>query len=107
VFGKNRAGQRALIWVVLQRPLRNIFISGPETIYQRIFRLPPGSWMRIRFDLKQADAAQPEPYWQPDPWLLPGPFGTLEDATHELDRRLREVVQEQMVSDVPLGAFLS
>ncbi|MDX5297995.1 MAG: asparagine synthase (glutamine-hydrolyzing), partial [Gammaproteobacteria bacterium] len=101
------AWQGALNSDVLPLLLRHNFISGPETIYQRIFRLPPGSWMRIRFDLKQADAAQPEPYWQPDPWLLPGPFGTLEEATHELDRRLREVVQEQMVSDVPLGAFLS
>jgi len=48
---------------------------------------------------------QPEPYWQFD--FVPEQQKSEEDWLAELDQVLRESVQAHLVSDVPLGAFLS
>lgn len=89
--------------------LRYSHIPAPYTIYQRLFKLPPGTFLRIPF---AADALpEPQPYWR---YLdvvragLAAPYaGSDTDAIEELDERLRRAVRLRMIADVPLGAFLS
>lgn len=88
--------------------LRHSSVPAPYSIFQGIHKLPPGTWLTIN---ERDKDAQPVHYWSmrkvADQGLL-NPFGGNEDeAIAELDQLLRHSVAEEMVADVPLGAFLS
>lgn len=89
--------------------LRHNYIPGPYSIYDGIKKLPAGTWLEIRDPLQLLP--QPMPYWSFKEVAETGEYNLLnlgdEEATLQLDSRLRDVVRSQMVSDVPLGAFLS
>ena len=76
------------------------YVPGPDTIYQGVYELPPahiGVWSKGDFRLRR--------YWEirPDPH-----FGKpLEFFADGLRHHLREAVRLHLVSEVPLGAFLS
>ncbi len=90
--------------------LRHNYIPAPHSIYKGIYKLPPATSVCIDLSSEQVGHL-------PDPihyWSLPRCFEpaenasiTSEEATNQLDGLLREVISEQMISDVPLGAFLS
>jgi asparagine synthase (glutamine-hydrolysing) len=86
-------------------------VPAPMSIYEGIYKLPPGCVLSL--DANQLSArALPEPraYWSLANAVERGaePFrGTPEEAADLLELRLREAVAGQMVADVPLGAFLS
>jgi asparagine synthase (glutamine-hydrolysing) len=88
--------------------LRYDYVPGPTSIYARMRKLVPGTILTLR---TPGDAAEPVPYWSALDAAVRGqadPFrGTLEDATDALDGLLRQVVGEHLISDVPVGAFLS
>lgn len=83
-------------------------IPAPHSIYKGIHKLKPGTMATYR-------SGQTEPkvttYWSArDVWLdgEQRPFaGSMDDAVNELDLLLRDAVGMRMLSDVPLGAFLS
>ena len=90
--------------------LRHNCIGAPYSIFEEVRQLLPGH----RLTLTPGPASQevrPEPYWSAFDVAQKGladPFrGTLEDAVEELERVLTEAVRLRLVSDVPLGAFLS
>ncbi len=73
------------------------WIGGPDAAWEGMQRLPPASVL-----LFEAGELRIERYWQlPCDTLRPPARG--EEILEELDR----CVREQLVSDVPLGAFLS
>ena len=81
--------------------LRLGFVPHPETIYEGVFALPPGTTLRY------TPGGEPDiaPYWTPP---TPEPFpGSRDDALSELDARLRQSVELRLRSDVPVGLFLS
>jgi asparagine synthase (glutamine-hydrolysing) len=85
------------------------YVPAPHSIYQGISKLTPGTI--VSFGAEHPHAAVPVPYWD---WKtvvdrgIAEPFrGTDAEAVAQLDKLLRETIQEQMVADVPLGAFLS
>jgi asparagine synthase (glutamine-hydrolysing) len=86
------------------------YIPAPLTIYHGIKKLPPGHWLQIRYS-SDADNI-PQSFWQ----LGAGDGETLRTQLADADdqvlidiveQRLSEAIRLQMVSDVPLGAFLS
>ncbi|MEN9272009.1 MAG: asparagine synthase (glutamine-hydrolyzing), partial [Gloeomargarita sp. DG_1_5_bins_55] len=86
--------------------LRYGYIPGSHSIYQNIDKLPPGTWLKITHP---GENPQPQSYWsltevirQAPPWQL-----SAGDTVQLLENVLTETIQEQMVADVPLGAFLS
>ena len=88
--------------------VRHNLIPAPHTIYAGIFKLPPSSFIAI--DLAGFDSLRlPEPsrYWRLEDQFVEFHGRTVEAAADELEGLLTRVVGEQMVSDVPLGAFLS
>lgn len=89
--------------------LRYNCIPSPYSIYRDVFKLPPASVLTLTADDPQS--TQPVPYWSLEESVVKGkaePFrGTLDEAAAELDKLLRDAVRRRMVSDVPLGVFLS
>lgn len=85
------------------------YYPAPYSVYVGIYKLVPGTWMRIWVD----DFARKEThtYWSVKEKAVYGrehPFtGTRKEAADELERLLRASIRGQMISDVPLGAFLS
>jgi asparagine synthase (glutamine-hydrolysing) len=88
--------------------MRHNYIPGPYSIYQGIAKLEPGCLLTLSM-------AQPEPkvvrWWSAAAVAVAGcaaPFdGTPEQAVDALEVLLKSAVQQQMMADVPLGAFLS
>jgi asparagine synthase (glutamine-hydrolysing) len=82
--------------------LQHGFVSGPATIYAHARRLMPGEvlvWERGRIHCR--------PYWRlSDPAVTPAPadFDTAVDALEDV---LGLAVEQRLIADVPLGAFLS
>jgi asparagine synthase (glutamine-hydrolysing) len=78
------------------------YIPEPKTIYQGVHKLEPGHFLLLkRGDLRPAQQVR---YWDIDfsrPLLPP------EQLHEELIRRVKEAVDIRLVSEVPLGAFLS
>ncbi len=81
------------------------YIPSPHSIYRGIYKLPAGSaleYSRGRLEIKT--------YWQIDPPAEPmGRLGAAQVSTltDELYALLKDSVRMRLISDVPLGAFLS
>ena len=88
----------------LDEYLANGFIAAPRSIYRSIRKLPPGH--RLRLDA--SGAVRVDRYWEP---RFEPPSAWRSEPPAELARQLRAeletAVRLRMISDVPLGAFLS
>lgn len=93
---------------VLQIYFIHGYIPAPYSIYENIYKLDAGCMLEI-------DAPYTEPkistYWSAREAAKYGeehPFkGTRQEAADELERLLKASIRDQMVADVPVGAFLS
>ncbi len=93
---------------VLQLYFIHGYIPAPYSIYQNIYKLDAGCMLEL-------DAPYQEPkvqtYWSVRETAKYGqshPFqGSRQEAADELERLLKASIKEQMVADVPVGAFLS
>jgi asparagine synthase (glutamine-hydrolysing) len=88
------------------------YIPGPHCIYEQFLKLPPGCVLTIsESDVLSRRNSEPVPYWSAEEAAAYGvadPFpGTLSDARGQLGELLARSIQQQMLADVPLGAFLS
>jgi asparagine synthase (glutamine-hydrolysing) len=93
----------------LMRFIRHGYVPSPHAIYVGIQKLRPGAWLRVPI----AGDAKPEqtPYYSltavaEDGLAHPLDVG-IDEAADLLEETLRRAVREQMIADVPLGAFLS
>jgi asparagine synthase (glutamine-hydrolysing) len=76
------------------------YVPCPWTLVEGIEKLPPGYWLEWRDGQVSTDAYWALPYTRPEDY-------TLESAKEELDSLLKQSVREHMISDVPLGIWLS
>jgi asparagine synthase (glutamine-hydrolysing) len=84
----------------LARFLTFLWVPPPATLLEGIVQLAPGEAARVR------DGKVERWRW----WTLPpreGPRPSDDEAVETLDGLLRDAVRDRLVSDVPLGAFLS
>jgi asparagine synthase (glutamine-hydrolysing) len=91
--------RRTLDLDALNQYLTFEYIPSPASIFREIRKLEPGHWMAL-----QDGAVRFHRYWTYTPH--PEPF-TEKAAVERLRILLRDAVRLQLVSDVPLGAFLS
>lgn len=86
--------------------LRYGYIHAPATIYQRVHKVPPGAILTFRFDGTDAIV---ERYWDVAAIAHAGMSNPMADAdaAESLHELLSDSVARHMVSDVPVGAFLS
>jgi asparagine synthase (glutamine-hydrolysing) len=92
--------------------LRHNNVPAPFSIYKGISKLEPGHYLTVQFGAsKQSDLLQPVPYWTLNETVNAGVKnafkGSPREAVDELEGQLSRSVAAQMLSDVPLGAFLS
>ncbi len=78
------------------------YIPDPRTILKGVRQLSPGHTLRQRRGESQAE---PRRYW--DVRFVAGETGDAAAVEAELRERLRLSVQRRLISEVPLGAFLS
>ena len=80
------------------------YVAEPRTIFRQARKLEPAHTLSIRRG-QAAETAVPQPYWDVH-FTLDKPL-SVDDACTELTARLTESVRLRMISEVPLGAFLS
>lgn len=89
--------------------LRFNYIPTPATIYEGVCKLPAGC--AITFSAETRKSAEPIAYWSLRDVAdrgLASPFrGSYEEAVDALESLLGDAVRRRLLSDVPLGAFLS
>jgi asparagine synthase (glutamine-hydrolysing) len=78
------------------------YVPEPKTILRHALKLAPGYTLTLR---RGEAAPQPRQYW--DVPFKPVNYSSESEASEELVHRLREAVSSHMISEVPLGAFLS
>jgi asparagine synthase (glutamine-hydrolysing) len=88
--------------------LRHNYIPAPHSIFKEIQKLEPGCLLTVSLPKPQPVLVR---YWSlaavATKSASEGFAGPPEQAVDELDNLLRRVVRQQMIADVPLGAFLS
>lgn len=88
--------------VALGQYLSFVAVPPPRTLFAGVHKLAPASVLVIDRD----GPSEPFTYW--DPIANRATFdGSAQDWQDELMRRLRIAVDRRMMSDVPVGAFLS
>lgn len=98
---------------VLALLMRHSYVPAPYCIYQGLAKLMPGTWLMLSSEtIKNRDLPTPQPYWSA--WDAarngladPLAFSSDTEAIDNLEKVLARSVREQMLADVPLGAFLS
>lgn len=87
------------------------YIPAPYSIYENIYKLEAGNILKIKLPFNDLQQAEIEPYWSIKEVAQKGQNnlfrGSAAEAADELERLLKEAISEQMVADVPVGAFLS
>jgi len=78
------------------------YVAEPLTIFRGAKKLGAAETLTVR---RGEPIPEPQSYWDVR-FTLDNPIG-LEDAQAELTERLRESIRLRMISEVPLGAFLS
>ncbi len=79
------------------------YIPEPHTIYKNIFKFPAGHWGVVEGNMP----LRTEAYWRITDHLTSTSPIDGQQAIDGLERILDEAVQKRLISDVPLGAFLS
>ncbi len=92
--------------------LRHNYIPAPYSIYQGIAKLLPGHILQLNeSDLTSDRHPRSQPYWSLADVAVAGATqswqGDTGRAVDQLDELLQGAINQQMISDVPLGAFLS
>ena len=92
----------------LSLQLRHSYIPAPYSIYSGIAKLRPGCLLTVSLQQREAKELV---YWSALQVVQSGvaqPFsGTAGQAVDALEALLKSAIQQQMMADVPLGAFLS
>jgi len=93
--------ERCADWRAIHHFLSYKHVPAPYTAFEGIRSLPPASilvWSNHRIQ-------RLETYWRPG--FLPGPERPQEELVDELLALLRAAVRRRLISDVPIGFFLS
>lgn len=102
LLGPNLTLSRAALGLYFQYG----YVPAPLTIYEDVFKLPPG----CRLTWREGAAPRIDRYWDLGDCVRAGRADRLTDpaeAAAQLETLLLDAVKLQMEADVPLGSFLS
>ncbi len=83
------------------------YVPSPRTILRGVYKLAPGESWQLKADDAGQIRIERSRYWRPlspppEPWT-----SSTAETLAELDRRIDRAVERRLMSDVPLGVFLS
>jgi asparagine synthase (glutamine-hydrolysing) len=84
--------------------LTYMYIPAPKSLYKNISKLPPAH--QLEFDLASFRINSIKAYWQVPVPTVPEPI-EFQAASEQLRSLIHKSVRDQLVADVPVGAFLS
>lgn len=93
---------------ILARYLANQYINAPDTIFEDVYKLEPGTFMSVQLGVGLK--VEVRVYWKlSDVYALHSDNMVIdyESARQELKGHIIEAVKDRMVADVPVGFFLS
>ena len=85
------------------------FIPGPLTIYQNTYKFPAATYVEVDTSLNSFTEGSfvPTAFWSITNAIKSNTLQDEKTAKKELDTLLHDAVEKQLVSDVPIGTFLS
>jgi len=92
--------------------LRHNYIPDPYSIYKNIYKLLPGQYLQLKEeDLKKNFLPTPISYWSLTQNAIKGTKNLFRENDIEIEKNfeklLKDTVKKKMISDAPVGAFLS
>jgi len=91
--------------------MRHNYIPAPYSIYKNVYKLLPGKLLFINRETRPGHIPEPVTYWSAKDVAEFGEKHQINlsesETIDKLDELLKRSVREKMISDVPLGAFLS
>ncbi len=87
---------------VLPDFLANRYVAGSETFFTGIYKLLPAHTLQWN----ARDGFKQRHYWQPPP-TKEDENSTIQDYVEQVSSTLQEAVRSHLISDVPIGLFLS
>jgi len=82
--------------------LTSLYVPGPDTVYEGVYQLRPGEALRV--GQGRVEAVR---YYRPEQSLSSSQWTTVEVAKEQFVAIFRDTVHAHLVSDVPVGLFLS
>lgn len=79
------------------------YIPSPDTVYDTILKFPKGHTGIVKAGMPIALS----PYWNETSFAHPSDNISVGEAKLELKKRLTDAVAKRLISDVPIGTFLS
>jgi asparagine synthase (glutamine-hydrolysing) len=77
------------------------YIPAPHSIFEQVQKLEPGHFMEISGNVVRTEC------WYAMPEKISQPVPTYTEAQKTLREKMEQAVERRMISDVPLGSFLS
>jgi asparagine synthase (glutamine-hydrolysing) len=93
---------RDLDWEALRDYLTLLYVPSPKTIFRQIRKLPPACYLLLDIERDEPEVHR---YW--DLRFAPNPSLSESEWLEGLRWHLQDSVRSHLVSDVPIGAFLS
>ena len=87
---------------VLPEFLASRYVAGTETFFEGVHKLLPGHWLTWTPE----EGRRVQRYWEP-PFPVDSPDTSYEEHVQAVRASLEDAVESHLVSDVPLGLFLS
>ncbi len=81
------------------------YVPEPKSLYKHIRKLRPAA--RLIFDTQEKRIIEADRYWNLFVNASVGRKRKREDVAEELRGLIRQIVEEQLIADVPVGTFLS
>ena len=106
-FQKHPSFQKEIDRDSISSFLRYSYVPAPNSIYKDIFKLLPGHMLKVSQRNQKPDMKE---YWSATHIAQQNhklSFASDSEAIDSLDEVLRSSVKQQMIADVPIGAFLS
>lgn len=85
------------------------FIPHPHTIYENVIKFPAGNYLQVDLMNKSVDGTLQHitPFWNAAEVFTKQPKTNIPEAKREFTSLLLSAIDQQLISDVPIGTFLS
>ena len=83
------------------------YVPSPLSIYQNVFKLEPGSFLELNYKNRDFSTYNIKKYWDINNFNKINTLQNYDTIKSKCENLIVNSIEEQLLSDVPLGAFLS